>query len=107
LGVNIRVTNVSDFDLENISIFTAPFETIDFLTVENLSSGETPEYERFTEIYPNPGATALANGKTLYRIGLISETDVPLIEGDFTCFIDVVENINQENRLSIIFVEDD
>lgn len=105
IGVNLRVTNLSDFELEDLTVYTSMFETDDFLSIESLLPGESSNYTYFEEILPQQGVKASVNGETLIRIALISDTDVPLIKGKFSCLIDVVENNNQQNTLLVTLIK--
>lgn len=107
LGVNVRLVNVSDFNLENISVNASTSNANVVFTREVLASGEATEYVNFPEVFPNPSGEAVVNGETLIWFGLTTGIDTPLFEGDYTCFIDIVDDHNQEKSLLIFLRSDD
>lgn len=106
LGVNVRVANVSDFELEDITVNASTNDANVFFTMEKLSPGEFTEYQNFPEVFPNPWANINVEGETLVWHGFTTGHDVPYFEGNFTCFIDIVEDHNQENSLLLVLVKD-
>lgn len=101
LGVNVRVTNVSDFYFEDIIVNASTNNANVNFNIENLDVGETTDYRNFAEVFPYPWASLVLDGETLVWHGYTTGLDVPYFEGSFTCFIDVIDGHNQEKSLLV------
>lgn len=97
-NVEIRISNTSSFDYENIIVNSTTFE--------NLNSGEESVYQIFKKAYRYGFVELDIDGSTytIQPIDYVGETE--LEHGKYTYQIDANNSQEQYGKLSLIFVED-
>lgn len=100
--VNIRLSNVSQFDYENIVVNTSSGN----VNFENIDSGQTTDYKLFQKAYRYAFIQLEINGETytLQPIDYVGEE--PLKNGNYTYQIDANESQDQYGRLSLLLVKE-
>lgn len=101
-GVKIRLSNVSQYDFQNIVINT----TTGDVNFENPKSGQKSEYKLFDKAYRYSFVELEIAGKTytLQPIDYVGET--PLKNGNYTYQINSNETEEQYSKLSLTLIED-
>ncbi len=101
-AVNIRLSNVSGFDYENIVVIASGDE-VDY---GDLMAGETSDYKVFEKAYQYAYVELEIEGNTytIQPIDYVGET--PLENGAYTYQIDANDSQEQHGKLSLTFVED-
>ncbi|GEM_PF-5640794 len=107
LGVNLRINNISQFNLTEVNLNASTNSTNVVINLPELGVGQQTDYFNFSEVYPHPWATIEVEGEILTWHGNPISEDAFFLEGNFTCFIDVVRNENQENTLLVFLMSDD
>ncbi|MBO0321233.1 hypothetical protein J0X14_02915 [Muricauda sp. CAU 1633] len=100
--VYIRLSNVSDFDFENIVV--SPYGEQE--NYGNLAAGEISGYKEFDRAYSYGFIELTIDGETytIQPIDYVGET--PLAQGNYTYQLDVPEFQGQYGTLSLTLVED-
>lgn len=100
--VNIRLSNVSQFNFQNIVVNTST-GNVDF---ENINSGQKTDYKIFQKAYRYAFIELLIDGETytLQPIDYVGET--PLKNGHYTYQIDADESQDQFGRLSLVLIKE-
>ena len=100
--VNLRLSNVTTSDFENIIVDTGTGR----VRFENLNSGEISEYQNFTQAYRYAYIELDVDGETytLQPIDYVGET--LLDDGNYTYELDLVDYGNDNIGLNINFVEE-
>ncbi|MFD2725071.1 hypothetical protein [Hyunsoonleella rubra] len=97
-AVEIRLSNVSEFDYKNITVNSTSFE--------DLEAGKTSTYKTFDLAY-RYGFVELEIDGTTYTIQPIDYVgETPLEKGKYTYQIDANDSMEQYGKLILIFVED-
>ncbi len=101
-GLNIRLSNVSQYKFQNIIVNT----TTGNVNFGNLDSGQKSAYKQFEKAYRYAYVELEIDGKkyTLQPIDYVGET--LLEDGNYTYKIDANNSDDQYARLSLTFVED-
>lgn len=96
--VRLRVTNVSDYNFENIVVRDKDFN--------NLNFGQTSEYQIFDYAYSYDFIELKIDGKTytIQPIDFVGESK--LKNGDYTYAIDANTSEEQYGKLSLVLIED-
>ena len=100
--VKIRLSNVSQYDFQNIVVNT----TTGNVTFENLSPGQKSEYKEFDKAYSYAFVELEIDGETytLQPIDYVGET---LLEnGNYTYQLDANDTDDQYTKLSLTLIED-
>ena len=102
LGVNIRLTNVSQYDFKNIIINTSTGNT----SFEDIDSGQSTDYQVFDLAYRYAFVELEIDGETFtfQPIDYVGET--PLENRLYTYQIDADNSQSQYGRISLVLVED-
>ena len=100
--VNIRLSNVSDFDFENIVV--NPYSEQE--NYGELASGEISGYREFNKAYSYAFVELTIDGETytIQPIDYVGET--PLAQGNYTYQLDVTDSQGQYSTLTITLIED-
>ncbi|WP_281637214.1 hypothetical protein [Flavobacterium marginilacus] len=101
-GLKIRLSNVSQFDFQNIKVNTTSGE----VSFENLKSGKKSDYKVFAAAYRYAFVELVINGKTytLQPIDYVGET---LLEpGNYTYQINANDSQNQYGKLTLSLIKD-
>ena len=100
--VNIRLSNVSQYNYQNIFVNTSTGKT----NFENLNSQEMTNYKSFEKAYFYAFVELEIDGETytLQPIDYVGET--PLKNGYYTYEIDANDSQEQYGRLSLTLIEE-
>ncbi|MBP0905720.1 hypothetical protein ACFSKN_15855 [Mariniflexile gromovii] len=100
--VNIRLSNVSQYNFKNIVVNTSTGNT----NFENMSSQETTNYKAFETAYRYAFVELEIDGKTytLQPIDYVGET--PLKNGNYTYQIDANDSQEQYGKLSLTLIDE-
>jgi len=100
--INIRLSNVSPFDFQNIAVDTSTGIT----NFENISAQEKTAYKTFQTAYRYAFVQLEINGEIyiLQPIDYVGET--PLENGNYTYQIDANDTQEQYGRLSLTLIVD-
>lgn len=100
--VNIRLSNVSDFDFENIVVNTST----GMVNFEDVTSGEQTEYKTFEKAYRYAFVELEIDGETYTLQPFDYVGEEPLKNGNYTYQIDADVTQEQYGSLSLTLVED-
>lgn len=100
--LNIRLSNISDYDFQNIVVNTSTGDT-DF---ENIGPQEMTNYKTFETAYRYAFVELEIDGETytLQPIDYVGET--PLENGNYTYQIDANDSKEQYFKLTLTLIED-
>ncbi|RXQ92203.1 hypothetical protein EO244_11680 [Ancylomarina salipaludis] len=100
--VKIRLSNVSQYDFQNIVVNT----TTGDVNFENLKSGQKSEYKDFDKAYSYAFVELEIDGKTytLQPIDYVGET--LLKNGNYTYQLDANDTDDQYTKLSLTLIKD-
>tara|TARA_B110000285_G_C14559936_1_gene353017 strand:- start:55 stop:438 length:384 start_codon:yes stop_codon:yes gene_type:complete len=100
--LNIRLSNISEYDFENIVVNTTTGDT-DF---ENIGPQEMTSYKTFETAYRYAFVELEIDGETytLQPIDYVGET--PLENGNYTYQIDANDSQEQYSKLTLTLVEE-
>lgn len=98
----IRLSNVSQYDFQNIIVNTKNVET----RFANLSPKETTNYKKFATAYSYAFVELEIDGKiyTIQPIDFVGET--PLENGNYTYEIDANDSLEQYGKLTMSLIVD-
>ncbi len=102
--LKIRLSNVSQFDFQNIKVNTASSDgNVNF---ENLKSTKKSDYKEFDSAYRYAFVELEIDGKkyTLQPIDYVGET--PLEDGNYTYQINANDSENQQQKLSLVLIKE-
>jgi len=101
-GVRIRLSNISQFNFENIIVNTSNGD----VAFENLNAGEKSEYKVFQLAYRYAFIELEIDGKTytIQPVDYVGET--PLEIADYTYEINANDSEGQYGKLSLGLIED-
>lgn len=102
--VNIRVSNISDFDFENVVVNASTKNANVNMEFELLSSGQMTEYMSFDTANIFPSIELEIDGEIYTIIPYSTGFDQPLEPGNFTYQINADDSQEQYNRLSFILI---
>jgi major membrane immunogen (membrane-anchored lipoprotein) len=101
-GLNIRLSNVSQYDFKNIVVNT----TTGNVNFENLNSGQKSEYKEFDKAY-SYAFVELEIDEGTYTIQPIDYVGETLLDnGNYTYQLDANDSNDQYTRLSLTLIED-
>ncbi|MFD2098618.1 hypothetical protein [Flagellimonas iocasae] len=100
--VNIRLSNVSDFNFENIVINTST----GMVNFEDIISGEQTDYKTFEKAYRYAFVELEIDGETYTLQPFDYVGEEPLKNGNYTYQIDADVTQEQYGSLSLTLVED-
>ena len=100
--LKIRLSNVSQFDFENIKVNTSTGN----VNYANLKAGEKSDYKGFETAYRYAFIELEIDGKTytLQPIDYVGET--PLTDGNYTYQINASDSQNQYQKLSLTLIKE-
>ena len=100
--LNIRLSNVSQFEFQNIVVNTTTGNT----NFENISSQQKTSYKTFQTAYRYAFVELQIDGETytLQPIDYVGET--PLENGNYTYQIDANDSQEQYGKLSLTLIEE-
>lgn len=100
--LKIRLSNVSQFDFQNIKVNTSTGN----VSFENLKSGKKSDYKVFETAYRYAFIEVQIEGKTytLQPIDYVGET--PLTAGNYTYQINANDSQNQYQKLSLALIKE-
>lgn len=100
--VNIRLSNISEYDFENIVVNTST----GYVNYENINSGEMSQYKSFEMAYSYAFVELKIEGETytLQPIDYVGET--PLENGHYTYQLNANDSNEQYSKLSLSLIED-
>lgn len=101
-NANIRLSNVSQFDFDNVIVNTWD-ENVDF---GNINSGQKSDYKFFKVAYRYAFVEVDIDGETytIQPIDYVGET--PLTSGNYTYQIDANDSREQYGKLSLVLIEE-
>lgn len=104
--VNIRISNISEFNYQNI-VVNASIENVNVkMDIENLNSGQMTEYKRFETAHPYPYIELQIEGETYNILPLTTGFDVPLENGNYTYQINANDSPEQYDKLSFQLIQE-
>jgi len=102
--VNIRVSNISEFDFENV-VVKASTENVNVnMQFELLSSGQMTEYKSFNTANIFPLIELQIDGESYTILPYSTGFDQPLEPGNYTYQINADDSQEQFNRLSFMLI---
>lgn len=101
-NANIRLSNISQFDFNNVIVNTWDKE----IKFGNLNSGQTTDYKFFKIAYRYAFVELSINGETytLQPIDYVGE--LPLDSGNYTYQINANDSQEQYEKLSLVLIEE-
>lgn len=101
-GLKIRLSNVSQFDFQNIKVNTSTGN----VNYGNLKAGNKSDYKTFEMAYRYAFIELEINGKiyTLQPIDYVGES--PLVDGNYAYQINANDSQNQYQKLSLTLIKE-
>ena len=102
-NVNIRVSNSSELNFENIVVDPGASENVDF---GNLDSGMFSDYKNFEKAYRYGFVELTANGETYSIIPIDYVGESPLRNGNYTYALELVEREGDNTVLMMNLIQE-
>ncbi len=102
--VNIKVSNISEFDFENVVVRASTENENVNMEFELLSSGQMTEYKSFNTANIFPLIELQIDGKIYTKIPYSTGFDQPLKPGNYIYQINADDSQDQFNRLSFVLI---
>ncbi|WP_143144347.1 hypothetical protein [Flaviramulus basaltis] len=101
--VNIRLSNISDLNFENIIVNPGSSERVNY---GNIDSGMFSDYKNFEKAYGYGFVELTANGEKYSIVPIDYVGESPLRDGDYTYQLDLVKRDGGYSELTINLIQE-